>query len=336
MGKGGASSSSRCWAHGCESNRVSTPNYRFHRFPKQLDVCLDWVKRSGNSCLIANSPRQLQTIRALCSKHFSADQYMVRGNIHSSLIPNARPSIFNHPPIPDHCVPTSFLSPSHPSLENISPVRIAVPVLQPICVPVSEVSEEVTSTPVDSSQVSSSTPVCPNPCLKRKVLCDLDLSSNIDSAPKRKCVEFSASTPFPSKQPTCRLLFSDDSGVSSSASTPNNSSSQTPAPKKAARKSVSTKYRTVLGSYNLVRSDITPRKKAVIEDNRRLLREVAALRRSLEAVKDNKKALEKLSNGPLISRLREKMKTEEAALVMEMQIANHGRKRNVWTLPRKH
>jgi len=88
MGKGGVPSTGRCWALGCESNRVSTPNYRFHRFPKQLDLCLESVKRSGNSLLTLLSHELLMSSHALCSKHFCHDQFNVRGNIHSSLMLN--------------------------------------------------------------------------------------------------------------------------------------------------------------------------------------------------------------------------------------------------------
>ncbi|XP_034239127.1 uncharacterized protein LOC117644050 [Thrips palmi] len=370
-GKSGLPTNKRCSALGCESNAKLTPQYRFHRFPSDVDNCYKWVMLSGNSLLLMYTHHQLKTTRALCSKHFTRDQYMVAGNCLSALVRNATPSIFQHPPIPRDKIPSTFLSPANKENKPApkAPLRIAIPVSHPLVdkpptlpelktdlVTSSSVdllfgptvpelkTDLVSSSPVDllfgeSSSSSfklsahsshASTPVFPNAVFKRKVLDDL--SNSCDSVTKRRCVEAATTTPLPARQPTCRLLFSDDSGLSSSASsasasTSSGSSSRPSAPlRKVTRKSVSTKYRTVLGSYNLSQGDITPKKKAIIDDNKLLLKQVASLKRSLLAVKDNRKALVKLSNAPLVSQLRKKMKTKEGALLMEAQIANHGRK----------
>lgn len=349
------SSNRRCWALCCGADARNSPHLAFFRFPADEKQCIQWVKLSGNSTLFLNTHAFLKSNRALCSKHFCGNNYRIYGEPASFLNKNVLPSIFTEPPIPDSCLPSSLLkagpqsSVTPPASLNVEKENIPPPVLIDCntVVPNASVlsgngntsSSELSSQIIfsgDSSHVSPTPAPVPNATLKRKVLsvvstCDASLN-------KRR-----------------RLDFSSDSGVSSLPSLCDSLATSTPALPPVCESALATstpalpsvsdtpvpctrfKRTSNLSAYGLHKCDITPKKQVIIENANLLRGQVRSLRRSLQAARDNEKVLKKFANQPLVSHLSRIMKTREGAILIEAQVANHGKKPQGfrWTLEQK-
>ncbi|KAK3922099.1 DNA transposase [Frankliniella fusca] len=367
--KKGLSSKQKCWAALCGTNKVDNPDLTFHSFPANVELCWEWVRLSGHSLLCAEEHKKLMSCRALCSKHFTRDQYAVPRDPASLLNRNAKPSIFTQPPV--QIMRPGFLGVfldenGKPSFPPPVPLRKNTRIVTPV----------VASHPnpvILSNMVAPAAPAAecepdhvflePTPqteCLgpnKRKS-CVL---SSIENIPKRRrCLDFGSalspagdntaampassatpafgddigpellSTPLPSPRPTAsRELFCDTPVPIRSSST---ATSQ-----QLGSNSRGCKYTNVLTEYNLFQQDITPKKKRLVEGVKLLKRKVSNLERSLLARKENNKALQKFCNGPSISKLKTSLKTKEGVILMEAQFANKGSKKNGfrWTLEQK-
>lgn len=95
-----------CQAYGCSNRNVGTAltpdghRIRFHKFPRNEEICKKWVINLRNASLDSLQYCDLQkTHRRVCSIHFEDSQYYSPSNRHSSsyLLPSAVPTILNVP-----------------------------------------------------------------------------------------------------------------------------------------------------------------------------------------------------------------------------------------------
>ncbi|KAK3932111.1 DNA transposase [Frankliniella fusca] len=404
-GKGGRGIQShrKCWAKSCSSDAIHNPYLKFFRFPtKHPERCLQWVKNSGNIFLTIDSSSL--SGKALCSMHFASNQFKVFGNVSSNLNPNAIPTIFTEPPLPE--VRPDFLKEkpvSVPQVQAGSSLQSSLTPALPKPVSILRPANTQAAPKAISSPQSSLTPALPKPVsILRPAntqaapkaisilrssntvslspnfsnLCNVEnvspsplpviLASSLGEGPSSGYNSFDFSEPTPTaalspgqKRNASSVLCSVDLNVNSKrrrldfsseapkvlTSTPLpplitgklSSLSATPVLSPIVRAPEQRKYQTAQSMFNLAKSEITPRKRRILNENKKLRLRVSRLRKTLTASSGNDKVFNRFANGPVVSQLRKRMKTKEASILFEAQLANQGVKKTAfrWTLEQK-
>ncbi|KAJ9589721.1 hypothetical protein L9F63_017060, partial [Diploptera punctata] len=83
-----------CNAWNCKNRqriKFSDGSYLIHRFPKEPERCLEWVRRAGREDLLNKPLSYLSYNLSLCSDHFHPDCYIEKKTLRS----DALPTIFN-------------------------------------------------------------------------------------------------------------------------------------------------------------------------------------------------------------------------------------------------